>query len=385
MRVLFADHTAQPSGGQLALWRLISNLPPEIEAVISLPRDGPLYDAYLQAPSVDVHEWAIGERAGLARGRGVPSARGVVALVRATAHARRVIREVGPDVVHANSMKSALAFGVPARLARRTLVIHVRDRLARGYMSLPQLTISRVAVWLLPSGVVANSTSTLSLISHRRTTRTQVLPSPCATCVGAQRRRDDEVLKLVTLCRLVRWKGLDVLLRALGQLSDAGVDGFRLTIYGAPLLDDDGYEAELRGMVSAMGLGGLVEFGGHVDDIERALLDCDVLVQPSVLPEPFGQAVVEGMSCGLAVVASDAGGPAENIEHGVTGLLTTPGDAEALASTIQQLIEDPLMVQRIGENARDAVARFRPAPVVTALGAFYRSLDSSASTRRPQR
>ena len=65
-----------------------------------------------------------------------------------------------------------------------------------------------------------------------------------------------------------------------------------------------------------LGLDGRLAFTGFCDDVEPVLESLDVLVHASILPEPFGQTVIEGMAAGLPVVASAAGGPTETIDDG---------------------------------------------------------------------
>jgi glycosyltransferase involved in cell wall biosynthesis len=67
----------------------------------------------------------------------------------------------------------------------------------------------------------------------------------------------------------------------------------------------------------------------------------DVVVHASSLPEPFGRVVVEGMLAGRPVVATNAGGVAEIITDGVTGLLVPPGHATAMVNAIRGLRDDP--------------------------------------------
>ena len=82
---------------------------------------------------------------------------------------------------------------------------------------------------------------------------------------------------------------------------------------------------------------------GELEDWYRS---ADILVVPSWY-EPFGMVVLEGMIHGLAVAASDVGGPAEIIRHGETGFLFPPGDAAALAQAILELVEDPQLRRRL--------------------------------------
>ena len=89
-----------------------------------------------------------------------------------------------------------------------------------------------------------------------------------------------------------------------------------------------------------LGVAERVLFAGFVDDIPSLLTDTDVVVHASVIPEPFGQVVLEGMAAGLPVVAAAAGGPLELIAHDVNGLLVPPGDRDALADQLRRLALD---------------------------------------------
>lgn len=80
----------------------------------------------------------------------------------------------------------------------------------------------------------------------------------------------------------------------------------------------------------------------------------DILVVPSWY-EPFGMVVLEGMLHGLAVAASDVGGPAEILRHGETGILFPPGSATALAQAILQLVSDAALRRRIAVSGATEV------------------------------
>jgi glycosyltransferase involved in cell wall biosynthesis len=82
----------------------------------------------------------------------------------------------------------------------------------------------------------------------------------------------------------------------------------------------------------------------------------DILVIPSWY-EPFGMVVLEGMLYGVAIAASDVGGPAEILEHGRTGILFPPRDAEALAAAVVDLARDPRRRRRIASAAASQVRR----------------------------
>ena len=92
------------------------------------------------------------------------------------------------------------------------------------------------------------------------------------------------------------------------------------------------YEDFLRRRVRSSALLGRVKFVGFRDDVPNVLAQLDVLVQPNRGPEGLGRSVLEAMACGVPVIAVDKWGPAELIEHGHSGLLFPPRDADSLAT-----------------------------------------------------
>ena len=85
-----------------------------------------------------------------------------------------------------------------------------------------------------------------------------------------------------------------------------------------------------------------------------------MLVHASLIPEPLGQVVQEGMRAGLPVVAAAAGGPAEVIDDGRDGLLYPMGDADALGTQLLQLANDPELRLRNGAAAATRARNFDP-------------------------
>jgi len=124
----------------------------------------------------------------------------------------------------------------------------------------------------------------------------------------------------------------------------------------APLVLLGGYPGEWEGehpleVIEGEGVPDVFLAGwrGHAD-LPRGLNAADVVVLPSV-HEQFGQVLVEGMACGLPVIAKDAHGPAEIVDHGETGWLVPPDDEEALADALVEAVNDPGKRARKGEAA----------------------------------
>jgi glycosyltransferase involved in cell wall biosynthesis len=107
------------------------------------------------------------------------------------------------------------------------------------------------------------------------------------------------------------------------------------------------------------------------DELPRLLNASDVIVLPSVR-EQFGQALVEGMACGLPGIAVDAFGPAEIITHGETGWLVEPDDREGLANALVQAVNRPQERRRRGAKAAvDVAERFAWPALADEIAALY--------------
>ena len=148
--------------------------------------------------------------------------------------------------------------------------------------------------------------------------------------------------------RLVRKKGVDVLLRAMALLRER-VPGVRLVVVG------DGPErVALEGLAAELGMREAVDFLGHLtqDAMERALAGVWAQAIPSRWEEPFGLVAAEAMMRGTAVAASASGGLTEQVAQGETGFLAPPGDAPALAAALECIVRDRDFAERLGAAAR---------------------------------
>jgi glycosyltransferase involved in cell wall biosynthesis len=96
------------------------------------------------------------------------------------------------------------------------------------------------------------------------------------------------------------------------------------------------------------------------------------VVHASVLPEPFGQVVVEAMAAGRPVIATAAGGPLEVIRDGYDGLLVPPGDVSAMARAMRRLADDELLRRRLAEHGRVRVGDFAPERLGPQVERVYR-------------
>jgi len=371
LRVVYLDHSAMLSGGELALARLLPALD-GVEPHVILAEDGPLTQTLRTAAiSFEVLPMASVARE-LRRDRIRAGRLPLGSVVVAAAYVVRLagrLRRLRPDLVHTNSLKAAIYGGLAARLAGVPVVWHVHDRITQEYLPSAAVGLVRALARWVPAGIIANSRSTLDTLGPLPCPAA-VVPSPIdpALLDRARAPRGDRPFTVTIVGRLAPWKGQHVFLEAFAKAFPGGPE--RALVVGGALFGETDYERELHALAARLGLTDRVEFTGFTDDVAGQLDRADVLVHASVIPEPFGLVVVEGMAAGLPVIAADAGGPAEVITNEVDGLLCPPANVDALATALQRVAADEDLGARLSANARaraDAFTPDRVAPNVTDL------------------
>lgn len=173
-------------------------------------------------------------------------------------------------------------------------------------------------------------------------------------------------LQLLTLCRLVKGKAIDIVLRALKLLTERGIP-FHYVIGG------DGSERMfLEALVDELGLRSVVRFAGYLTGDEKwsALEASDVFVMPSrqqpTWVESFGIAFIEAAAFGLPTVGSNSGGISDAVVDGETGILVPEESPEHLADALAFLYANPQRRMEMGKAGMErAQKRFSPAAIAS--------------------
>jgi glycosyltransferase involved in cell wall biosynthesis len=217
------------------------------------------------------------------------------------------------------------------------------------------------------SWIAANSRHTKSLLDMWRipSHRVKIVHPPISE--EAVRESDvvkpvlgkDDVLSLVTVCRLVKGKGIDVVMRALKILAASGIP-YRYVVGG------EGPERRfLETLVDDLGLRNKVQFRGFITDDEKwgLLRNSDVFVMPSrvdtnVQHEGFGIAFIEAAAFGVPAVGSRAGGIADAVLDGETGILVPEESPADVADALTFLYRQPETRRKMGKAARERARSF---------------------------
>ncbi len=164
--------------------------------------------------------------------------------------------------------------------------------------------------------------------------------------------------RVIFVGRLQKVKGLNVLLDAWARRAQTKLA--RLTIAG----DGDVRESLMR-QAHDLGIADTVDFLGEVNNVPVLLRAADIYVQPS-FQEGLPNSVLEAMAAGLPIIATRVSGNEDLVTDGDNGLLAPPGDAAAIATSLDRLLGDPAAARRMGLRSREIVTGTYGVPAVIA-------------------
>lgn len=363
IRILYIHNSADRYGASRCLLRLMKGLPRErYHPMLVLPERGPLQDA-IEMEGVEV----IVEEGLSVISRSHYGSRGLFSFLLGVPlsawRLRRMITDRGIDLVHTNT-GTVVSAGLAARLAGVKHVWHIRE----WYQEFRRL-------WSLYERYILTCSDKVTAVS--RPMADQFRPNPKVVvindgfdlgefAVDRERLRrefrqehgigeDEFVAGCVGRIKLVR-KGQEVLVRALGRLSEEGVR-MKLLLAGAPFPGNEEHLEQLKDLIREAGIEADTVYLGEVSDAKPAYSAMDVLVLPSCQPEPFGGVVIEAMAMELPVIATAIGGSLEQVDDGVTGFLVEPNNDKKLADKLRELYRDREKARRFGAAGKGRVER----------------------------
>jgi glycosyltransferase involved in cell wall biosynthesis len=358
-RILFLHHTAIIGGAELHLLSVARHF--RETALVVLFANGPFRQA-LETAGIRVRvlpsAWAT---RGVRRQGPRFSAANVASVVRLAWLTARAAR--GSDLIYANSPKALLVASI-ARLVRRKPVIwFLHDLLIETHFSPRAVRLLVTAANRTAARVLANSKATAAafVAAGGRGELVQVVYDGFDAAPFTDTSVDLSALRaelgweglqvLGVFNRITRWKGQDVVLRAL-----VNVPSLVAVFVGEE--EDPAYGHELRLLARELGIADRVRFLGFRKDVPQLMRVVDCIAHVPIDPEPFGRVVVEGMLARRPVIATRAGGVPEIIENGVSGILITPGSTDELTEAFGRIFSDPVAATRMAENGQARALAF---------------------------
>jgi glycosyltransferase involved in cell wall biosynthesis len=280
------------------------------------------------------------------------------------AAAARLARKNRYDVIHSHW---PLPMGLPAQAG--AWASKEKPRLVATFHGAEVALAKRkshyrpVLSWLTNrlDAAVSNSRSTANTVRELTGVEPRVVPfGPPQGAVDLSRKPDegvstDDLPVVLAVGRIIERKGFPVLARAAERLRGKA----RVVIVGG---GED--EKTLVREIEERKVADVVELAGRLSNAELSDLyaRCAVFCLPAVVDsrgetEGLGVVMIEAMSHGKPVVASDLGGIPDAVEDGETGLLVRPGDPKVLADALLRVIGDGSLAKRLGEAGRERAKR----------------------------
>ncbi len=254
------------------------------------------------------------------------------------------VRSRGYKLLHAHTPRSAMITSRLARYLSIPWVYHVHSPTVRDSSHAWRNRINNwVERWSLRSAshliTVSNSLCQQMLTDGWRQDQVTVVhngvPAVRPRRSSIPRRGGQWNLGMVALMR--PRKGLEIALEAVQRLRSAD---FKITLRCIGPFESTEYEQSIHALIKKLDIADAVEFVGFTKDIPTVLASLDAMVLPSLYGEGLPMVVLEAMSAGLPVVATNVEGTPEAIRHGKEGLLAEPNSVESFAQQLRDLVTE---------------------------------------------
>ena len=296
---------------------------------------------------------------------------------RTLADVARLVRRDNVDLIHAHGYGSNNIARLVGSAYRVPVIIHSHDddRNYPWYQRIADMILCR----LTSRAVAVSHAVQISLINKRRvpSIRTCVLhnaipleqfvePDPAVVNRERTRLRISAETKVVgAVGRLREEKGMRFLIEAVPVVLKRFPDALFLIVGDGPL------RADLERLASRLNIADKVRFAGFRKDVQVMLSIIDIVVVPS-LTEGFGLALLEAMALRKPIIASNVSAIPEIITDGYNCLLAPPGDPDAIAKKIINLLESEDERRRLATNAFQSAQYYGANAHVRKLEQIYR-------------
>ena len=266
---------------------------------------------------------------------------------------KRLIRKEGVDLVHARSRGPAWSGWMATRKTGTPFVTTYHGAYNEGAMGKRRYN----SVMARGRPVIAVSNFIAEMIADRHGTdpdrivtiprgadlsifnREAVSPDRIGGLIGDWHLEDETRPIFMLPGRLTQWKGQEVFIDACKIVRDKrGPDALLALIVGTAKEGSD-YLKRLDQRIDKAGANDCIRIVGACTDMPAAYMLAQCVISASTDPEAFGRVAVEAQAMGCPVIATNHGGGRETVDHDTTGILVEPGDATAMATAIEEILD----------------------------------------------
>lgn len=285
---------------------------------------------------------------------------------------KKNIKHIKPDIIHVHGTRAG-SVGRLAAIGLRIPVIYTEHLWTKNYRLSSRVAnlLQMIGLWFLDmftdlNIAVSQAVKDFMVESQiSRPSKITVIYNGIEPSKKKAKIFSQDSITLGTVGTLNFQKGIQYLIQAMPQIIKE-FPQTKLVIVGEGTFKD-----HLKKIVTKMKLGKYITFTGFIKDIEDEMVKFDIYVQPSI-SESFGLAIIQAMSLGIPIVATNTGGIPEVVTTGKSGILVEIGHPEALAKAIIGLLRDRSKAKQMGKlAAEDAKIKFNLKEMVKETEGIY--------------
>ena len=268
---------------------------------------------------------------------------------------RKLVKNISPDIIHANVPKSHIALFLIKILGYRgRCFYHFREIFPK--YSLPFFIYS-ILFTKKDSSIIAISNAVKNYLPATLRNKVEVIYNGVEIKIKDY-KENYNCVNFLYLGRVVPWKGCHLLIEIFYELCKRYSNkNIALSIVGDTIYWNTNYRDMLRNLIEKYNLNNRCFLMQYSTDIFSVFSKHDVFCNASYL-EPFGRAIAEAQGAGLPVVAFDSGGVSEIVQNGETGFLIPYGDINGFADAMYNFIKQPMLIKIMGQKGSERAKRF---------------------------
>lgn len=249
------------------------------------------------------------------------------------------------DLVYVNTIV-VIDYIIAARFMKCLTVLHIRE-IPTGF----QRTVFSKMVSLSKMNLIFNSHNTLRTFNLPKDQSKSVILNGVKGFMDiAPKESTNSTINILLIGRLTPWKGQMFFLETLNQLMKNNDYNLNVRIVGEVFEDQVSYKNDLLAFVKNNHLENIVTFKSFTDNPKNEYEWSDIVIVPSIKPEPFGRVAIEAMSASRCVVAANHGGLTEIITGGIDGVLFEPNNIDSLVESLKEILNTPKLMYKYNEE-----------------------------------
>ncbi len=385
-KILFISHSSIIGGAEISLFTLIQNLDKsKFDISIILFEDGPFCEILKQTgyePIVIKTSYEILKTKRYELGF-IPYfiLKHLILSIPNVLKIKKIIRNENPNYIHTNTIKAHILGGIAGKISKKPIIWHFRDYIKSSFT---KRIIDFFALWL-PNLIITNSNFVASQFPIEMKNKIitiyngfdfssiENLKEPNLIKKELEININEKIVGIFS--RIDPWKGHEFFIEFASKIIER-FPNIKFIIAGNSTEKEKEYELKLKSKLEELGIKQFFLFIGFKQDVLNYINCVDIVVNPSIEPEPFGRVVMEAMALGKTVVATKNGGPSEIIANGINGFLISNLDPSHWADTIIELLLNEKKREIIGKRAKKHIFNnFNIEQNIKSIEKIYSSLD----------